>query len=249
MIGALEIIALTILLLLQVIIIGLDPWMCTWEDKMWSTHFRRVGEEVRRQGQPCAFRDLGGGSVDEARRRTGAAPALWLLGIMVKASLTWNRLTAQFSSVLCSWWCLSEGNHWLVLPSLTQAHPVGSAGADTPSVLPLSLLVLFPPPPPPPCPSIGAPKQWPCCPLWFGLGLWGNEPLSLLYSKASIWFWSFVGRCWGKHLCLGPGGSSVVCYTDYSPKHRDHKEFYFGLEAGALKWKGLSLKFTFLCVS
>lgn len=48
-----------------------------------------------------------------------------------------------------------------------------------------------------------------------------------------------MGRRWGKHLCLALTGtelgSSVVCFTDYSPKPGDHKEFYFGLEAGALK--------------
>lgn len=30
-------------------------------------------------------------------------------------------------------------------------------------------------------------------------------------------------------------GGSVVCLTDYSPKLRDHKGFYFGLEAGVLQ--------------
>jgi len=30
-------------------------------------------------------------------------------------------------------------------------------------------------------------------------------------------------------------GSCVVCFPDYSLKLRDHKEFYFGLEAGTLK--------------
>lgn len=44
-------------------------------------------------------------------------------------------------------------------------------------------------------------------------------------------------------------GRLVVCLPDCSLKHRDHKDFWLGLEAGAAKPEGSMLECVSLCAS
>lgn len=94
---------------------------------------------------------------------------------------------------------------------LTQAGLMGSTGAVSLSLLScVTADSLFPPPTPlRHVPSIGASKPGQCWPFWFLLGLLGKEPLSVLHNKCRYLWW-FVGRRWGKHLCLGLLGQSVA---------------------------------------